>query len=324
MKATKLFSVIFLSAWSYLIAQDTVAVMNFEVNKLDKEAGSEVADLVSALLSEAGNVQVVERTELKKLLAEQEMGQQGLTESETAAKVQKLYGAKFYISGKLFPVGSKLFLTASLVSSETSLKKTISVKEAMSDDYSSLAEQAAMKLVETYLESAESMKPRIETPAIAVIKEAIGDKAIPRIAIHIPEQHISQPVPDPAVQTEFMFLLQSLGGEVAAYKEKVESGLLLKGEKEVTVSLDQFDVLITGEAFSTFGGREGNLVSCKARVELKATDAKTGKLLCVGRESVAGVDVSEPLAAKKALQMTADKLARSFLPEVIKIWNQGK
>ena len=309
---------------SSTVAEDSLAVINFKVNNLDPSIGEEVADLVSAILSSVGSVQIVERTYIKKLFEEQEIGQQGLTTQETAAQVQKIFGAKFFVHGKLFPVGKKLYLSASLVSSETSLKKTILVKEPISDDYVSLAEQAAMKIVEVYLESGRSMKPTAEVSAISEIKETLKHFNLPSIAIHISEKHISQEIPDPAVQTEFVFILQSLGAEVAEYKETVKSGLLAKGKKDVILPLDNFDVLITGEAFSTFGGRRGNLISCKARVELKAKDVKSGKLLCIGRDSLAGVDVSEPLAAKKSLQLTAEKLARSFIPQMVKTWKEAQ
>ena len=77
------------------------------------------------------------------------------------------------------------------------------------------------------------------------------------------------------------------------------------------------DVEITGEAFSAFGLRRGNLISCKARVEVKAHARKDGKVLAVDRETNASVDITEQTAAKTALQLAAAELAERLAPKLI-------
>ena len=62
---------------------------------------------------------------------------------------------------------------------------------------------------------------------------------------------------------------------------------------------------VTGEAFSEFAGRHGDLVSVKARVEVKAVDRKTGKVLAVDRQTAVAVDLAEQVAGKTALQEAA-------------------
>jgi hypothetical protein len=97
------------------------------------------------------------------------------------------------------------------------------------------------------------------------------------------------------------FILQKLGFTVA--------------DKKAIASVD---VEIQGEGFSEFGMRKGNLVSCKARVELKAIDKATGKVLFVDRQTAVAVDLSEHLAGKAALQTAAAKLTERLLPELVK------
>ena len=45
----------------------TIAVMDFSASGVKREAGGQIADLIAATLSLSGQVQVVERKELKKL-----------------------------------------------------------------------------------------------------------------------------------------------------------------------------------------------------------------------------------------------------------------
>ena len=72
---------------------------------------------------------------------------------------------------------------------------------------------------------------------------------------------------------------------------------------------------ITLAMFSAFGMRKGNLISCKARVELKA-HKRTGGLLVVDRQTSVALDVAEQAAAKTALQNAAAEVAERLLPKL--------
>src|SRR5439155_2244911 len=76
------------------------------------------------------------------------------------------------------------------------------------------------------------------------------------------------------------------------------------------------DIEITGEAFSTLGLRKGNLISCKARIEVKAHDLKARKLLVADRQTSVAVDIAEQTAAKSALQNAALDLAERLVPKL--------
>ena len=104
----------------------------------------------------------------------------------------------------------------------------------------------------------------------------------------------------PAAQTEFGLILQ-------------ECGFKLVDDK----STDKADVEISGEAFSAFGLRKGNLISCKARVEIKARKAN-GDIVAVDRQTSVAVDVAEQTAAKTALQIAALEVAERLVPKLVK------
>ena len=78
------------------------------------------------------------------------------------------------------------------------------------------------------------------------------------------------------------------------------------------------DVLISGEGFSEFATRHGNLVSVKARVEIKAVDRLTDKVLTADRQTAVVVDLAEQVAGKAALQEAAAALAERVLPKLVK------
>ena len=82
-------------------------------------------------------------------------------------------------------------------------------------------------------------------------------------------------------------------------------------------SKEKADVEITGDAFSAYGMRKGNLISCKARVELKA-QKRTGEILAVDRQTSVAVDIAEQTAAKTALQHAAAELAERLVPALLK------
>jgi hypothetical protein len=121
---------------------------------------------------------------------------------------------------------------------------------------------------------------------------------LPVVSVKIGERHFGQPVLDPAAETELGKILQ-------------ECGFKLVDDHSTNAP----EVEITGDAFSAYAARKGNLISCKARVELKARN-KSGDILAVDRQTSAAVDIAEQTAAKAALQNAACELAERLLPRL--------
>src|SRR3974390_3299287 len=73
----------------------TTAVFNFEAKEDSmRDIGKKAADLLTVYLSNDPHIITVERTELAKIMSEEELGLSGTVSSETAAKVGHLTGAK--------------------------------------------------------------------------------------------------------------------------------------------------------------------------------------------------------------------------------------
>jgi hypothetical protein len=123
---------------------------------------------------------------------------------------------------------------------------------------------------------------------------------LPAVSVKIGERHFGQPVIDPAAETELGMIFK-------------ECGFTLVDDK----SPQKAEVEITGDAFSALGLRKGNLVSCKARVELKV-QKRTGEILAVDRQTSVAVDITEQTAAKNALQQAAAELAERLILKIVK------
>lgn len=82
-----------------------IAVMNLENNSSwawwgDKLGGAAADEMVTQLLK-TGKFSVIERAQLQAILQEQQLGQSGLTNAATAAKVGQLLGAQLILTGSI-------------------------------------------------------------------------------------------------------------------------------------------------------------------------------------------------------------------------------
>jgi hypothetical protein len=166
-----------------------------------------------------------------------------------------------------------------------------------------LSSNLAAKVAAVVADKGDTLIARVPTPGerIAKIKQALDGRKLPVVSVKIGEQHYGRYIIDPAAETELSLILQQCGFKLA------DAGSTLKP-----------DVEISGSAFSAFGLQKGNLISCKARVEVKVRDVATGNILVEDRQTSMGVDVAEQTAAKTALQNAADELAERLLPQIVR------
>src|SRR5262249_23943592 len=105
----------------------------------------------------------------------------------------------------------------------------------------------------------------------------------------------------PAAETEITMFCKDTGFTVIDPKE---------GRKK------DADILIQGEAFSEHAVQHGNLISVKARLEVKAIDQATGKILAVDRQTTVALDLTEQIAAMNALQEAGATIVEQMLPKI--------
>ena len=281
----------------------TVAIFDFESKDEGlRDAGPKVTALINANLSATPQIITVERAELEKVLGEQELGLSGTVAPETAAKVGHLTGAKILVTGRVFKVDNDLFLVAKIIGTETSRVYGEVVKTPRTAALGDMATELAGKIAKVIADKGDTLVARIRTreDRIEQIKKALPQGKLPVVQVKIAEQHFGARVIDPAAETELVQILQKCGFSV------VDSQSDQKPEVE-----------ITGEGFSELGMRKGNLVSCKARVELKVRRCRTGEIMVIDRQTSVAADLSEHIAGKSALQQAAQELAERVLPSLI-------
>jgi len=279
----------------------TVAVFDFESrDEAVRDLGPKVATLINVNLSAEPQIVTVERAELEKILGEQELGLSGTVSAETAAKVGHLTGAKVLVTGRVFKADKELIIVAKVIGTETSRVYGELVKGTSASAISDLAAELAKKIAATVTQKGETLVAKVETreDRVAAIKKTIHKEKLPTVSVKIAEQHFGQPVIDPAAETEMGVILK-------------ECGFVLVDDK----SKERADIEITGEAFSALGMRKGNLISCKARVEIKARK-KDGEVLAVDRQTTVAVDIAEQTAAKTALGKAAFDIAERLAPKL--------
>jgi hypothetical protein len=280
----------------------TVAVFDFESrDEAVRDLGPKVATLINANLSAEPNLVTVERAELAKALGEQEQGLSGTISPDSAAKVGQLTGAKVLVTGRVFKADEQTIIVAKIIGTETGRVYGEIVTGHPGSAITDLSADMAKKIAADVTTKGATLVAQVRTheDRVASLKKALGDKKLPIVSVKISEMHFGQPVIDPAAQTELTLIMQQCGFTVLDDH-----------------STNHAAIEITGEAFSEYGMRKGNLISCRARIEIKAHDYATGALLLADRQTSVAVDLAEHIAAKTALQNGAGDLAERIIPKL--------
>ena len=103
------------------ISTVTLAVLPFQADeKLSKKrVNFAVSEILTKDFLKLGKFTVIERAQLEEVLKEQKLGLSGAMDSQTAARIGKLAGAKLLILGNVMQIGNSYQLTAKLIDSET-------------------------------------------------------------------------------------------------------------------------------------------------------------------------------------------------------------
>jgi hypothetical protein len=174
------------------------------------------------------------------------------------------------------------------------------------DDLGAITDELAAKIADAVATRADELiaKEGKREDLIANLQKQLQKGKRPSIWIDIAERHVGQTTIDPAAETEFAVYCQELGFKVIDSDSGARSAA---------------DVIISGEGVSEFAARNGNLISVKARLEVKAIDRQSMEVIGTTRHTAIGVDLSEQLAGKSALQ---DAAARSAQELLVRVANQ--
>jgi TolB-like protein len=268
-----------------------------------KGYGQKVSDVLFASLAVHPNIYLVDRQEINKIVNEYQLNLSGMVNPNHAVQVGQLTGTKILISGTITEIDNTLLLIAKIIGTETSRVFGASVKGYSSDDILPLVEKLADKVVSTISQRSKQIVPpfKKEKDVIQSINNTLGEKQRPKVTVRISERHLGQATIDPAAETEIMAICQQTKFPVF---------------DSDSPQANRADIIIKGEGFSEFAGRRGDLISVKARLEVKALNASTGEIIAVDRQTIVKVDLAEQIAGKRALEQAAAVIAHRLLPKL--------
>jgi TolB-like protein len=268
-----------------------------------KELGGKVTDLLFAKLVVSPALYLVDREDLDKVMEEQELSASGLVKPGAANELGQLTGAKLLVTGSVLQVGNKIVLVCKIIGTETSRVVGASATGSANDDLTEIVDRLGDAVEKAIVERSGDLVPKVVTreDQVKQLAKQLGDAPRPTVSIQVSERHIGQATIDPAAETELTLLCKQLGFEVLDPKRAAQPA----------------DITISGEGFSEFAVRRGNLASVKARLEIKAVDRATGKVLVADRQTSVAVDLTEQIAGKSALQRAASEIANRLLPQLV-------
>jgi TolB-like protein len=303
----------------------TVAVLDFESSDpTNPKLGEDISAALTALLCDQPGIMLVERRALVQTMQEHELNLTGVVDSRQAVKLGKLVGAQVIITGRTFRLGKEVFVTARLIGTNTSLVEGVLLKDTVDADMGVLVDKLSGKVAEKLRTAGPRLIDRPELPdPLPGLKKKLSGRRLPVVAVIVRERHHALlaggkegPPVEAAAETEIKRLLLECGFTVREIPPANRSGLFKDGKPADPESwpavLNGVDVLIVGDAFSEYAARTANIVSCTARAEVSVSN-REGKLLQAERVIERGADLSENIAAKKALQNSGREMGLRLL-----------
>lgn len=270
--------------------------------------GEKINEILYADLITNERLYLVDREDLKKIIDEMELNVSGMVNPDQMIQVGQLTGAKILVTGSVFEIDGTLVMVAKVIGTETSRLFGASVKGGVDDDVFTFVEQLSVKIADII----ETKSSQMIAPEVAradrqkALQQQVAGKTKPSVAVKIAERHINRNAFDPAAETEVTLFLNELGFQVLDWDG---------------VSDTDADVQIKGEGFSEVATRRGNIVSVKARLEIRAIDQKSKQVIAIERQNEVEMDLSEQFAGKKALQEAAASIAERIIPKIVDHYN---
>jgi Curli production assembly/transport component CsgG len=285
----------------------TVAVYDFNgANKPSDAYSFPVAALVTADLAGQTNLAVLERADLDQALSEQAFGASGLVDSEAAAKIGQLTGAKILVSGEIIKTDSSghLVIIANIIGTETG-RLFVAKVEGGNDKLVDLVSDLSQKISQTISgQLANLVAPTEESheERIARIVQSVTGTNRPVVLVRInwPNRPNRNAGPS-TVHGEFGILLLKAGFKIVDGRSDLKPDVEITGTEDLSPAASQ-------RGFFTF----------RAVIDLSVRRRLTGEILAYGHGEGTATDVTSSGADRAAQMNATDEVAATILPLLAK------
>jgi Curli production assembly/transport component CsgG len=279
----------------------TVAVYDFAAaDKISASYASKVTAFVTSELTLETNLVMLARADLSQALREQAFGISGLVNSEAAAKIGQLTGAKVLVTGQVFRTErDHVVLVASIIGTETGRLFAATVEGDVMRPMT-LSWDLSRKIAQTICAQATNLVVAAGEPRdqrLDRIVKAIKGKNRPAVSISI--HHYSEDGPEHAStgEGEFGAVLLKAGFPV------VDANSERKPDLEIT-GVDDFSAT----------ARRSDLISCRVVFDVKVQERRTGRIIPLEHQESTATDIALPAALRTAQADAVDSLAERILP----------
>ncbi len=310
-------------------AKPVIAILGCEAGDATlRDFAKAFPELLTVSLSRKATADLVERTQLRQVLTEQELTQSGAIDSSTAARIGHLIGARVLVLARVYAAGDFTYVSAKAIDVESGRVKAVSKGDLRKDATPALMAAAIASELTKAIDALAVATPSESAEAAALVvrlDEAVRGQRLPSVVIAVEETMLRAPASDPAVRTELGYLLRKTGFRViesdspalATWAKDYASGRT----SAFPTDLGAVEVVVVGSGVSDSAGTIGALSSARARLELSAIAVGTSRLLAVERATVSALDASETLAGKTALEKAVRQIAPGFVGDLVKSWN---
>jgi Curli production assembly/transport component CsgG len=276
----------------------TVGILKFQSHFI--MLGKDTSWLLATDLSADPRFSFVDRTQLQQVLDEEALGASGIISPDSAARIGRLTGAQVLVSGRVLKDGKNhVTILANIIGTENG-RMFAETEAGPRTNLEAMALALSKKIARTIADHSTNLLASATTgheERIAQIIGKIKGGKRPVVSIKIEEQLPGGAGTFRTSETELGLLLQKAGFTVADEKSDARP-----------------DIIVTGEAVAATTAKNGSFFSSQATLDIKAQERTTGKILSFDRQQTVAADISEQMAARKALENATDESAERLLP----------
>jgi TolB-like protein len=316
-----------LASW----AQDprpTVAVLESAANSPVSQINKLTAyGALQQFIVNSKRYKVVDRSRTDQITKSHKFDRDGMVDTSKVKEIGKMLQADMVCVSELRKEEGAFLVTCSLIDVESG-EVTASAYELVEGDTAQQVKDAINLAAKTML-GMEGASPQARAGAPSPAStDPLQDPRQARIAVVIPEVHITKYIPDPAGETAIIRKLLEAGFSRMVDKAQLDRirdsdavKAVIRGDVAAATGIGQqlgVDYIMVGEAFSeAVGTVAGGMFSCRARVEAKLIRTDNARIIATNGFHAGGVDLTESTSAKNALHNAGEMMGDYMVKQLM-------